>query len=64
MEKINYSRDEVAVILGISTDTVDALANRGIIRRTKIGSRTLFQRDEIIRFTEKLKREGSIRYAK
>ena len=63
MEKINYSRDEVAVILGVSVDTVDALANKGYLKRTKIGARTLFHKDDIIRFTDKLKREGSIRYA-
>lgn len=63
MDKINYSRNEVAVILGVSVDTVDSLVKNGHLHKTKIGARTLFNKDEIIRFTDKLKREGSIRYA-
>ena len=63
MDKQFYSREETAKLLCVSTDTLDRLSASGKLHKTKIGTRTLYSAREISRFTDKLIREGAVRYA-
>ena len=60
MEKILVSRPDAAKALNISVDTLDRLANAGHIRKLKIGVKTCYSQDEIIRFANKLIQKGAI----
>lgn len=63
MEQLLVSRPDAAKALNISTDTLDVLAGRGYIRKLKIGSKTCYERTEILRFAEELARKGAISLA-
>lgn len=63
MEQLLITRDQAADALSISVDTLDRLVGKGYIRREKIGTRTLYDRMEVIRFSEELKKKGAIRLA-
>lgn len=60
MEQILVSRPDAAKDLNISVDTLDRLANAGHIRKLKIGAKTCYSQDEIIRFANKLIQKGAI----
>lgn len=63
MEQLLITRGQAADALSISVDTLDRLAVKGYIRREKIGARTLYDRMEVIRFSDELKKKGAIRLA-
>ena len=50
MEQILVSRPDAAKALNISVDTLDRLSNAGHIQKLKIGAKTCYSQDEIIRF--------------
>ena len=60
MEQILVSRPDAAKALNISVDTLDRLSNAGHIQKLKIGAKTCYSQDEIIRFANKLIRKGAI----
>ena len=55
IQPILLSVDETAVFLGLSSNTIRKMANQGDLPKVKIGSRTLFDRDDLRAFVEKLK---------
>lgn len=63
MEQILIRRTEAATMLGISTDTLDVLANKGHIQKIKIGARTCYLKDDILRFAHDLARKGAVSLA-
>lgn len=60
MEQILVSRPDAAKALNISVDTLDRLSNAGHIRKLKIGAKTCYSQDEIIRFANQLIQKGAI----
>lgn len=60
MEQLLYSRSDVAKVLNVSTDTVDRLANTGVLRKHKIGAKTCYVKQDIQEFVDELMRKGAI----
>lgn len=60
MEYLFYTRNEIARLFKVSTDTIDRLAAKGHLKRHKIGARTVFYIPEVETFIAKLVREGAI----
>lgn len=52
-EKLLYSKKETAALLSICTKTVEKLVARGELKARRVGRRVMFQRSEIIRFTQR-----------
>lgn len=63
MEPLLLKRPEAAKALGISTDTLDILAARGYVRKLKIGACTRYDRDDILRFAQRLAQKGAVTLA-
>lgn len=63
MEKLFLSREETANVIGVSTDTIDRLANNGNLKRSRIGARTLFAVEDVQAFASALMRKGAVRLA-
>ncbi len=51
---IAVTRREAARLLSVSTRTIDLLASRGELQRIKFGRKTLFRRDDVLAFVERL----------
>ena len=51
-ERLAYSRQETAKLLGVSPITIDRLAKRGLLRPSRAIRRPLFSKAEIQRFLE------------
>jgi hypothetical protein len=49
-QRLNFSRKEAALLLGISVRGLDYARDRGHINYTCIGKRRLISRDELLRF--------------
>lgn len=60
MEKLFLSREETATAIGVSTDTIDRLANGGHLKRSRIGARTLFYAQDVRDFAAELARNGAV----
>lgn len=60
MEKLFLSREETANAIGVSTDTIDRLANGGHLKRSKIGGRTLFYTQDVRDFAAELAHNGAV----
>ena len=52
------SRTELAALLRVSLRTIDRLRRRGVIKGFVLGRRRLYERSEVRRVVEQLKREG------
>lgn len=55
IQPILLSVDETAVFLGLSSNTIRKLANQGDLLKVKIGTRTLFDPDDLRAFVAKAK---------
>ena len=51
-ERLAYSRQETAKLLGVSPITIDRLAKRGLLRPSRATNRPLYSKAEIQRFLE------------
>ena len=51
-ERLAYSRQETAKLLGVSPITIDRLAKRGLLRPSRAIRRPLYSKAEIQRFLE------------
>ena len=51
-ERLSYSRQETAKLLGVSPITIDRLAKRGLLRPSRAIRRPLYSKSEIQRFLE------------
>lgn len=60
MEKLLISREEAAQAISVSVDLLDRLADGGYLRRYKIGARTLYDPDGLLRLRNRLRIEGRI----
>lgn len=49
-QRLNFSRKEAALLIGISTRSLDYAEVNGRITYTRHGSRCLIHRDELLRF--------------
>ncbi len=49
-ERLAYSREEAAEMLGVTKRTLDRLVLRGLIRPNRVMRRPLFPRSELERF--------------
>jgi excisionase family DNA binding protein len=49
-QRLNFSRQEAAILLGISTRALDYAEVNGRIKYTRLGRRCLIHRDELLRF--------------
>ena len=49
-ERLAYSRQETAQLLGVSPVTIDRLAKRGLLRPSRATRRPLYSKREIERF--------------
>ena len=63
MNDLYISRASVSRVLGVSMDTVDRLASKGELRKTKIGARTLFYVPDVEDFARKLVQKGAVSLA-
>ena len=51
-ERLAYSRQETAKLLGVSPVTIDRLAKRGLLRPSRATRRPLYSKREIERFLD------------
>lgn len=51
--RLLHGRSEAAVLLGLSTRTIDNAIRSGDLEARKVGRRVLISRDELIRFMDK-----------
>jgi len=47
--KIMLSKKEVAAMLDLSERTVDRLTQKGLLKAIKLGNRTLYNREEVLK---------------
>ena len=58
LEKLLFSRREVAQVTGLSLPFIDALVKKGELRVIRIGARTLVPREELLRFSGVIRLRG------
>ena len=51
-ERLAYTREETAKLLGVSPITIDRLAKRGLLRPSRATRRPLYSKAEIQRFLD------------
>lgn len=51
-DRLAYSRQETAILLGVSPITVDRLAKRGLLKPSRATRRPLYSKKEIERFLD------------
>jgi len=50
MDKLVYTRDEAAQLLGVSAQTIDKYIKKGAIQHIRLGQRVMIPRDWFNRF--------------
>lgn len=60
MEKILITKKDAANALSVSVDTIDRLSEAGKLKKLHIGSRVYFSIEDILNFSDYLKRVGTV----